>query len=119
MNELEAPQVEQEAEEPQEMSFLDHLEALRWHVIRAIASILVFFLIAFFSKTFVFHELILGPTRPDFWSYRMWCKLAEVLNAPNICIDQLNFTIQSRQMSAQFTMHMYVSFMIGIVLAFP
>ena len=106
-------------EEPQEMSFIDHLEALRWHVIRAAASIVVFGLAAFFSKDFIFHDIILAPSRPDFWSYRMWCKLGELVHAPEICIDKINFTLQSREMSSQFTTHMSVSFTIGLVLAFP
>jgi len=106
-------------EEPQEMSFIDHLEALRWHVIRAAASIVVFGLAAFFSKDFIFHDIILAPSRPDFLSYRMWCKLGQAVNAPEICIDKINFVLQSREMSSQFTTHMSVSFTIGLVLAFP
>lgn len=116
---MEAARIGAGEPEEQEMTFIDHLEALRWHIIRAAASIVIFGLLAFFSKEFVFHDVILGPSRPDFWSYQMWCKLAVYLNAPEICIDKINFTIQSREMSSQFTTHMSVSFTIGLILAFP
>ena len=108
-----------EGEEQQEMSFIDHLEELRWHLIRAAASIIVFGLAAFFSKDFIFHDFILAPSRPDFWSHRRWCKLGELVNAPESCIDKINFTLQSREMSSQFTTHMSVSFTLGLILAFP
>jgi sec-independent protein translocase protein TatC len=105
--------------EPEEMTFIDHLEALRWHVIRAAASILVFALAAFFSKELVFHDIILGPSRTDFWTYRMICQLGEMVHNPDLCIRKMNFIIQAREMSSQFTTHMSVSFIIGLVLAFP
>ncbi|MDX5347915.1 MAG: twin-arginine translocase subunit TatC [Hymenobacteraceae bacterium] len=102
-----------------EMTFVDHLEALRWHLIRAVASILVFFFIAFSAKTYVFHYLILGPSRPDFITYQLMCRLGEYLNSPGLCISEITFTLQSRQMSAQFTMHLLVSLILGLVAAFP
>lgn len=101
------------------MSFVDHLEELRWHIIRALGSIFVFALVAFFNKSFVYGTLILGPSKPDFWTYRMLCKVGEFLNAPDLCIKELNFTLQSREMTAQFTMHITQSFVVGLVIAFP
>lgn len=101
------------------MTFLDHLEELRWHVIRALGSIFVFSVIAFFSKDFIYGTVILGPSRPDFWTYRMFCKAALWLDTPSLCIDKLNFTLMARQMTAQFTMHITQSFVIGLIVAFP
>lgn len=101
------------------MSFLDHLEELRWHIIRALLSILVFSVIAFLAKRIVFHDIILAPSRPDFWTYRMLCKLGQLVNSNALCIDELPFIIQSRQMTGQFTMHLTSSFVIGLILAFP
>jgi len=108
-------------EEPREteMSFLDHLEELRWHLIRSFSAIAIFSIAAFASKTLVFHTIILGPSRPDFWTYRMLCKLGELLGSSAICIDSLSFIIQSRQMTGQFTMHITSSFVIGLILTFP
>ncbi len=102
-----------------EMSFIDHLEELRWHLIRSVASILVFATAAFLSKDFIFHDLILGPSRPDFFTYRKLCELGAKLGRPELCIDKISFTLQSREMSSQFTTHMTVSAIIGLVLAFP
>lgn len=102
-----------------QMPFLEHLEELRWHIIRSLAAIIAFAIIAFLAKRFVFHTIILGPSRPDFWTYRMLCKLSERINAPALCIKHLPFTLQSRQMTGQFTMHLTASLMIGLIGAFP
>ena len=102
-----------------EMSFLDHLEELRWHLIRSLASIMVFAIAAFLSKKLIFHGIILAPSRPDFWTYRMLCKLGDLLNTSVLCVEELPFIIQSRQMTGQFTMHLTSSFVIGLILAFP
>lgn len=105
--------------EEKEMSFLDHLEELRWHIIRSLISILVFAIIAFLAKKIVFHEIILAPARADFWTYQMLCKLGNMVNSNALCIEELPFIIQSRQMTGQFTMHITSSFVIGLILAFP
>lgn len=106
-------------EEPKEMSFVDHLEELRWHLIRAVASIFIFSIIAFLAKSFVFHDIILAPARTDFLSYRVMCDLGNAMGMEAFCIKELAFTIQSRQMSGQFSMHMLVSLVIGLACAFP
>ncbi|MGB3618029.1 MAG: twin-arginine translocase subunit TatC [Catalinimonas sp.] len=101
------------------MSFLDHLEELRWHLIRSLIAIGVFTLLAFVSKSIVFGQIILGPSRVDFWTYRMLCRLGEAVGSNVLCIEELPFVIQSRTMSGQFTMHLAASFVIGLVLTFP
>ena len=60
-----------------EMSFLDHLEELRWHLIRSIGSILFFAIIAFISKDIVFGIILLGPSKSDFWTYKIFCDLGK------------------------------------------
>ncbi|MBF8963300.1 twin-arginine translocase subunit TatC [Pontibacter sp. FD36] len=107
------------AEQQQEMSFVDHLEELRWHIIRSVASILVFATAAFLAKGFVFHDIILAPSRTDFFSYQMMCKVSQYFGSSAFCIEDLGFTIQSRQMSGQFSMHIMVSLVLGLALAFP
>ncbi len=57
-------------EEEEEMTFLDHLEELRWHIIRSLIAIVVFSIAAFASKNLIFHTIILGPSRIDFWTYQ-------------------------------------------------
>ncbi|MEQ8581928.1 MAG: twin-arginine translocase subunit TatC [Marinoscillum sp.] len=111
--------LDQVEDEEQEMTFLDHLEELRWHLIRSLIAIMVFAIAAFAAKTLVFHTIILGPSRIDFWTYEALCRLSEMLKSPALCIDELPFIIQSRQMTGQFSMHVTSSFVIGIICAFP
>jgi len=111
--------LDQVEDEEQEMTFLDHLEELRWHLIRSLIAIMVFAIAAFAAKTLVFHTIILGPSRVDFWTYEALCRLSEMLKSPALCIDELPFIIQSRQMTGQFSMHVTSSFVIGIICAFP
>jgi len=78
-----------------------------------------FAIAAFLAKHLVFHIILLGPSRVDFWTYEMLCKLSDILNSTALCIDELPFIIQSRQMTGQFAMHITSSFVIGLILAFP
>ncbi|MEP0711264.1 twin-arginine translocase subunit TatC [Algoriphagus sp.] len=109
----------QDEEEEGGMSFLDHLEALRWHLLRSVSAILILSVAAFLAKSFVFGIVILGPSKVDFVTYRWLCELSDYVGLPALCIDELPFTIQSRQMTGQFTMHMTSSFVVGFIAAFP
>lgn len=102
-----------------EMSFLEHLEELRWHIIRALLSIAVFAILAFIFREPIWKFIILAPSRPDFWTYNMFCKLGSLTGADFFCIDELPFIIQNRRMTAQFTMALTSSFVIGLIIAFP
>jgi len=106
-------------EEEEGMSFLDHLEALRWHLFRSVSAILIFTVIAFIAKSVVFGIVILGPSKVDFVTYRWFCNLSDYFGIPALCIDELPFTIQSRQMTGQFSMHMTSSLVVGFIVAFP
>jgi len=111
--------LDQYQEEEEGMSFLDHLEALRWHLLRSVSAVLIFSVSAFIAKDFVFGVLILGPSKVDFFTYRVLCDLGNYLGLPALCIDELPFTIQSRQMTGQFSMHMTSSMVVGLIAAFP
>ena len=102
-----------------EMSFIDHLEELRWHIIRSVASIFIFAIAAIYFKDFVFHQVLLGPTRTDFWTYRMLCKLAEAVNTQGLCVDKLDFILQSRQVGGQFMTYITTAALAGLIGAFP
>ncbi|WP_266362424.1 twin-arginine translocase subunit TatC [Tellurirhabdus rosea] len=112
-------QLEHEIEDGKEMTFLEHLEELRWHLIRAVGSIAVFALIAFVFIRTIYDKIILAPSKPDFWTYRMMCELSKKTGYADLCVSQLNFTLQSRQMAEQFTMALTSSLMIGLIGAFP
>lgn len=102
-----------------EMTFIEHLEELRWNIIRAVGAILVFTIVAFIFIEEIYDKIILAPSRPDFWTYRMMCKLADFTGAEGLCIDKLDFELQSREMAGQFTMALLSSVIIGLLFAFP
>lgn len=102
-----------------EMSFIDHLEELRWHIIRAMIAIVVFTIAAFVAKSFLIDTVIFGPSRVDFWSFRKLCELSELVNIPALCVEELPFKIQVRTVSGQFMTHITVSFVAGLILGFP
>lgn len=107
------------SEEGKEMSFLDHLEELRWHIIRAVGAIFVFAIAAFIFIEDIFRVVVMGPKNPDFWTYRMMCKLADMTGYADLCVKKLNFELQSLGVSDQFTMAMTSSAIIGLCFAFP
>jgi sec-independent protein translocase protein TatC len=105
--------------EEKEMSFLDHLEELRWHIIRSLIAISVFAIAAFIAKDFVIGQVLLGPSRTDFWTYQKLCQLADLIGTPALCIDTLSFELVSRKLSSQFMTHVSISFFAGLVVGFP
>jgi sec-independent protein translocase protein TatC len=103
-----------------EMSFLDHLEDLRWHLIRATLSIVIFGIAAFMAKEFIFDTIIFGPKQADFITYRILCDIAQFVGLQDsFCFDELPFKIQSRTMAGQFSAHIWTSITAGFVVAFP
>lgn len=103
-----------------EMSFLDHLEDLRWHLIRATLSIVIVGIAAFLAKEFIFDVIIFGPKQADFVTYRILCDIAQFVGLQDsFCFDELPFKIQSRTMAGQFSAHVWTSITAGFVIAFP
>ena len=102
-----------------EMGFLDHLEELRWHLVRSVVAIAVFSVAAFLAKDFIWKVVILGPIDGDFWTYRQLCYLADLVKTPVLCMGDIPIDIQNRTITGQFTMHIKSSFVIGLILGFP
>jgi sec-independent protein translocase protein TatC len=102
-----------------EMSFLQHLEELRWHIIRAILAIVFFMIIAFLFKTILFNKIILGPKSPDFITNRLLCQLGEYLKTAALCINTKPLNLINIKMTGQFTTHITVAMVAGLILAFP
>jgi len=102
------------------MSFFDHLEALRWHLIRSAIAILILTILSFNYFDFVFDQIIMGPKRPDFWTYRMMCLAGKYFHlVPGYCMQEIKFNIINTELSGQFTLQINSSLILGIVLGFP
>ena len=99
---------------PDEMSFLDHLEVLRWHLLRAVSSVIVFAIVFFSMGKSVFENIIFAPKNPDFASYRFFCWLSEAT-----CLKEPNLTLIRRELGEEFFIHIKVSIFLGIAMAMP
>lgn len=103
----------------EEMTFLEHLEELRWHLVRAFISVFVVAVFAFLYKDFLFDVVIFGPSNADFFTNELLHKLALRFNMPTLSINQETISFQNILMSGQFTTHIRVSFIVGILVSFP
>jgi sec-independent protein translocase protein TatC len=108
-----------EADSEKHMSFWDHLEELRWHLIRSILAVIVLAVVAFLNRSIIFDNIVLAPSTSDFFTNRMLCKLGEWLSISAICMDTLKLQIININMPGQFLTHMYISFVAGTIIAFP
>jgi sec-independent protein translocase protein TatC len=117
------PYIDYEDEEDEtvekEMTFIEHLEELRWHLLRSVAAIVTFMIIAWIFKGDIFNKIILAPSRTDFWTYRKMCEIGNAVGIPSLCVDKLNFSLMSREVSGQFMMALTSSAIIGLLFAFP
>lgn len=111
--------LDQASTEEKEMSFLDHLEELRWHLIRSFAAVVVFTIGAFISAKWIFQNIVFAPARTDFPTFKFLCKLGDFLHYEGLCITDIPFKVQSRNMTGQFSMHVMSSFIIGFIVSFP
>ena len=107
-------------EKREEMSFLNHLEIFRWHLIRSACAILFFAIIAFVFKEIVFDFILLGPQKKDFPTYTALCEISKVLGLDDaLCMKESPFTLQNISMSGQFSAHITTSIFAGFIVAFP
>jgi sec-independent protein translocase protein TatC len=104
----------------QEMSFLEHLEVFRWHLVRSVFAVLFFAVIAFIFKSILFDGILLAPKNPDFPTYKMLCYLSQQMGMGDaLCMDELPFILMNISMSGQFSTHIITSIVAGFVVAFP
>ena len=112
--------VDEELERPgeKEMTFLEHLEELRWHIIRSLVAVVSAGIILFIFKGPVF-AVINGPRDKDFITYRVFCKIAEWTGVSTVCFEPPVFQTQAIGFAEAFIMHIKISFIMGLILAFP
>jgi len=103
-----------------DMSFLDHLEVFRWHLVRSVIAIFCFSFLAFILKDLLFDEILLGPKNPDFLTYKILCYLSQTLGMGHIlCMEELPFSLMNITMAGQFSIHIKTSIVAGFILSFP
>ncbi len=103
-----------------EMGFFDHLTELRQRILRSAAAILLMGAVCFIQKEMVFETLVFGPRRPDFFTYRALCSLSNAMGlGDKMCFSPVSFQLITRQLGEVLMQHLYVSFWLGLILAFP
>ena len=105
--------------EEKEMAFLDHLEELRWHVVRAVGATFICMIVAFVFIKEIFETIVFAPARIDFPAFTYMCKLGKLTGFNELCVAELPFKVQSRNMTGQFMMSITAAFVIGLIVAFP
>jgi len=106
--------------EVNEMSFLDHLEDLRWHLIRICIAVVSCGIVAFIFKSFIF-SIIFAPTKMSFPTYEWLCSVSQFVGIQDsdFCGEEFPFIIQSRKFTGQFSAHIWTSIYAGFIIAFP
>lgn len=108
-----------ESNPSQEIGFVDHLEALRWHLVRMAIALFICSIVAFIYIGEIFDKIILAPTHKDFPSYIWLCKLGEILHIKNLCLEDVKMSFQNTQLSGQFMMSFSAAFLFGFIISFP
>ncbi len=106
-------------EESEGLTFWGHLEELRGNLIRSAIAIVLLAVIAFIAKDFIFHNIILAPKEPFFFTNKVFCKISEYLSMPVLCINKFPVKIINIEMAGQFTIHIWVSLIAGIIISIP
>jgi sec-independent protein translocase protein TatC len=102
-----------------EMSFLQHLEVLRWHLVRASAAVLVCGIFVFLNKEFIFDNVILAPRNANFVTNRFFTWLAMQLDSPELAINTKPFQLINIDLAGQFSIHLNLAIIGGIIIAIP
>ncbi|MDX8554089.1 twin-arginine translocase subunit TatC [Tenacibaculum sp. 1B UA] len=103
-----------------EMSFLDHLEELRWHLVRSFVAIFIVAIVIFANINFVFNEILLAHLKPDFTTYQFFCKVFSSIGIDSsFCAIKFKQTLQALNPTQQLMTGIWSSLILGFVVAFP
>lgn len=102
-----------------EMSFLDHLEALRWHIIKAISSIVICAVVAYVYSDFIWNSILLAPKSPDFWTSRMLVKITNLIGVQSAGLNQHPIQLINFNLSGQFMVDVWTAIIAGFIVSFP
>ncbi len=103
-----------------EMSFIDHLEDLRWHVIRSVIAILIGAVVVFIYAKDIVDKVLFAPADNSFITYKWLCDLSHSLGLGNmVCLSGVDAKFQSNTMTGQFISTFTIAFIGGFIVAFP
>jgi len=102
-----------------EMSFLDHLETLRWHIIKSMSAIVIFATLAYIYSDFVWNSIILAPNSNEFWTSRMVIKLNNLFGMQSEGLLKHPLNLINFEMSGQFMVDVWTAIIAGFIIAFP
>lgn len=103
-----------------EMSFLDHLEDLRWHLIRICLAVIIVATLAFIFSRFVFDVIIFAPLDMTFPTYNMLCQTAKLFGMDTtFCAKEMPMILQNRTMAGQFSADIWTAVLAGFIISFP
>lgn len=107
--------------EVKEMSFMDHLEALRWLLVRSTIAVIIIAGICYFIDDFIFDTIIFGPKDPTFITYRFFCEVTHFFGVDDTyaCATEFNFIIQNTEVGGQFSMYLWTLVTAGFIIGFP
>lgn len=106
--------------EDQNLTFWDHLEDLRWMLLRSIVAVFVFAILGFIVMPFLYEKYVMGPTNSDFFLYRYLCIVTSSIPfIPDFCDDNFHVEIVNINLASQFFRHMSTSFWLALILTFP
>ena len=106
--------------EETQMTFWDHLEVLRWALVRVAAALIVLVIASFAAMPHIFDTLILGPASSDFFIYKWFASIGRAIPfLPDFSDDGFHVDIINIQVASQFMTHISTSFWLSLVLLFP
>lgn len=97
-----------------DMNFFEHIEELRWHIFRSVIFLLFITIVIFFFSSFVFEDVIFGPLKKDFWSYKVLCQIAA-----DFCVQEIPVKLINTEIAGQFFLHIKTAFMLGLMASVP
>jgi len=111
--------VKKEKRNNEEMSFLEHLEELRWHLVRASAAVVVGAVVCFIKAKVILDQILFAPKKPDFITNRVFAWVARRFDAPDLAINTKDFNVVNYDMAGQFTTNISIAMIGGIIIAIP
>ncbi len=108
-----------EVKRTDEMTFWEHIEQLRWHIMRSAIAIFVMMILVYSFSGWIFEHILFGPRNENFITYRVLCAISDQFHINGICLKPPHFTMVAVNLGELFFTDMQVSLILGLIIAFP